>query len=218
MAWIADENVHRVIKDFDDIKSALEEMGVAVPYGTDTSEYGDFIRKKFSKAPFINTTSVTDWSYYNYYGARSETIKNLDTSNGRSFSRFCYFAQNLIDGGEIYAQKSEDFTYAWGECRSMTDLILHLNSTKSSTMKNAFFRVSQLVNLTIYGTIKVDSDDLNFAYCGTLTVESLMSIIDAIEDNTGEDKKYTVTFGSANLAKLTAEQKDTLTAKNINFA
>lgn len=216
MAWIADENVHRVIKDFDDIKSALEEMGVAVPYGTDTSEYGDFIRKKFSKAPYLNTSSITDWSYYNYNGTRSETIKNLETSGGRLFHRMCYNAGSLVSGGELDCRKAEDLVYAYYKCFSMTDLILHFNSTRTSIMSNAFIQANSLEHLTIYGTIKVDSDDFNLAYC-PLSVESLMSVINAIEDNTGEETTHTVLLGSGNLEKLTQEQKDILMNKNIAY-
>lgn len=38
------ENIEQVISDFDDIEHAIEEKGVDVPYGTDTSEYGNLIR------------------------------------------------------------------------------------------------------------------------------------------------------------------------------
>lgn len=43
MATLA-ENINRAISDFDDIEAAIEEKGVDVPEGTDTSEYGDLIR------------------------------------------------------------------------------------------------------------------------------------------------------------------------------
>ena len=36
--------VTRAIEDFDNIEAAIEEMGVDVPAGTDTSEYGGLIR------------------------------------------------------------------------------------------------------------------------------------------------------------------------------
>lgn len=39
-----EENITRTISDFDDIEAAIEEKGVAVPYDTDTSEYGNLIR------------------------------------------------------------------------------------------------------------------------------------------------------------------------------
>lgn len=38
-------NIRQAISDFDDIKAALEENGIPVPYDTDTSEYGNLVRK-----------------------------------------------------------------------------------------------------------------------------------------------------------------------------
>ena len=38
-------NIRQAISDFDDIKAALEENGVPVPYDTNTSEYGNLVRK-----------------------------------------------------------------------------------------------------------------------------------------------------------------------------
>lgn len=37
-------NVNQAISDLDDVKAAIQEQGVDVPYGTDTSEYGNKIR------------------------------------------------------------------------------------------------------------------------------------------------------------------------------
>ena len=39
-----EENIAQAISDFDDIKNAIEEQGVEVPAGTDTSAYGRMIR------------------------------------------------------------------------------------------------------------------------------------------------------------------------------
>ena len=40
-----EENIERVISDFDAIKTAIQECGVKVPDGTDTSEYGNLVRR-----------------------------------------------------------------------------------------------------------------------------------------------------------------------------
>lgn len=40
-----EDNINQAIADFDDIEAAIEEQGVDVPYGTDTSEYGNLIRQ-----------------------------------------------------------------------------------------------------------------------------------------------------------------------------
>lgn len=47
MATLA-ENIKQAIADFDEVKSALEESGVEVPYDTNTSEYGNLVRQAVS--------------------------------------------------------------------------------------------------------------------------------------------------------------------------
>lgn len=37
--------INQAISDFDDVKAALEENGIDVPYDTDTSTYGNMVRK-----------------------------------------------------------------------------------------------------------------------------------------------------------------------------
>ena len=44
------ENIAQAIADFDEIEAAIEESGVEVPYGTDTSEYGNLVRQAVSNA------------------------------------------------------------------------------------------------------------------------------------------------------------------------
>ena len=39
------DTIEQAISDFDDIEAAIKEQGVDVPYGTDTSEYGNKIRQ-----------------------------------------------------------------------------------------------------------------------------------------------------------------------------
>ena len=44
------ENIKQAISDFDGVQAALEESGVEVPYGTDTSEYGNLVRQAVALA------------------------------------------------------------------------------------------------------------------------------------------------------------------------
>ena len=43
------ENIKQAIADFDSIENAIEECGVDVPYGTDTSEYGTLVKEVYAK-------------------------------------------------------------------------------------------------------------------------------------------------------------------------
>lgn len=49
--------LNQAISDFDNIEAAIEECGVDVPYGTDTSEYGNKVREVYAMA-VENTKSV----------------------------------------------------------------------------------------------------------------------------------------------------------------
>ena len=69
---------------------------------------------------------------------------------------------------------------------------------------------SNLVNLTINGELRAE---LYLNYINKLTVDSLMSVINALVDLTGENSK-TLTLGATNLAKLSDEQKAVATNKN----
>ena len=46
---IESENIEQVISDFDNIKKAIEDSGVPVPYDTDTREYGNKVRAVYAK-------------------------------------------------------------------------------------------------------------------------------------------------------------------------
>lgn len=93
---------------------------------------------------------------------------------------------------------------------------LHLSeSTTFST--STFGRCSALENLTIYGTI--GQNGLYLAYSNKLTHDSLMSVINALADKTGDtSKNWTVTLGTTNLAKLTDAEKAIATQKGWTLA
>lgn len=77
----------------------------------------------------------------------------------------------------------------------------------------------QLLYIRIEGKIKVDANVTlvnNSSY--HISIESLVSIFEAFEDNTGEETQYTVTIGTAQWEKLTEEQRAIVTSKNIILA
>lgn len=85
---------------------------------------------------------------------------------------------------------------------------LVLNGVTSFT--NTFASCSSLKHITIEGSIDVN---ISFANSDLLTTASVQSIIDRLKDLTGATAQ-TLTFHATVGAKLTAEQKATITAKN----
>lgn len=149
-------------------------------------------------------------------------VPKLNTSNGTNFRSMFYGCDKLTYIPEIDARKGTDFVYMFGNCYSLITIEkIILNSAKTSTMSAMFYDCKLLENIIIEGTIKVDENwymtPLHLLP-NALTVDSLMSFINAFEDNTGEETQYTVTFGATNLAKLNPEQIAVATNKNILLA
>lgn len=66
--------LNQAISDFDNIEAAIEECGVDVPYGTDTSEYGNKVREVYLMA-IENAKSVFNAdTHYNFPSVGSEDI------------------------------------------------------------------------------------------------------------------------------------------------
>lgn len=74
-----------------------------------------------------------------------------------------------------------------------------------------------LKNVRVNGTIYMTKNYGFFSSYTSLTVDSLMSVINALSDNTG-GTTYKVTLGETNLAKLTDEQKQIAIDKNYTLA
>ena len=98
----------------------------------------------------------------------------------------------------------------------MTTIPLIDTSNGGTNFSYMFNGCAALKNVTFEGTFNVNSNISVFSSSPNLTVDSLMSFINAL-NNTGTGT-YTVTIGSINLAKLTAEQIQIATAKNITLA
>ena len=126
-----------------------------------------------------------------FFQSAVKTIEGIRTDNGTDFNQFLDSSQIVSIGGELDFSKATDYTNA--------------------------FRVGNLKDIR-FSAINVFNSSLNFSRCSKLTEESLLSILNALSDNTELDTTYTVTLGSANLAKLTVEQKKIAYNKNIELA
>ena len=75
-------------------------------------------------------------------------------------------------------------------------------------IRNRFLTIIAIVNITNNTRIEQSS----------LTVDSLLSLFNALKDYSSEGGTYTCTIGSTNLAKLTDEQKAIATNKGWTLA
>lgn len=150
------------------------------------------------------------------YNAR---IKTFPFTNTGKVTTFCLAFKNCkFTEAELDLTSCTDIREAFGDCNRMTKLTLR-NSQKltSPYFATAFKNCTALVDFYI-DSLTVKSNALDFSTCTKLSVESLVNILNALSDNTSFATTYTVKLGATNLAKLTAEQKQIATNKNIALA
>lgn len=207
------ENVNQAVQDFDNIKQAIIDKGIEVPNGTPTSEYADKIGT--IKIDGLDTSTVTDFSYFaqkDRFGT-GEILTGLNTKSGTNFSSMFNGCISLTTIPQLNTSNGTSFYGMFSNCKSLTTVEL----TSFISSDGMFYYCLALENLTVTGTITVNNNDLSLSDSQKLTVESLMSVINALADNTGKTT-YTVTLGATNLAKLTDEQKQIAINKNYTLA
>lgn len=106
-------------------------------------------------------------------------------------------------------------TFSWdGALHTIDKLVLKSDGTQTFT--TTFQSCGALTNLIIEGTI--GNNGFNVSGSTKLTHESLMSIINALQDKTSVGGTWSVTLGATNLAKLTDAEKAIATQKGWTLA
>lgn len=152
---------------------------------------------------FTNLTDGKDMFYESSIVTFSGSLPKLNTAENM-FSR-CSNLQTFNSNMPLI-ELTDSMFY---ECSNLQTFISDLSSLTSANQM--FYGCTSLTNITLSGTL--NCDDFNISYSTNLTVDSLMSVINALVDLSSESSK-TLILGSANLAKLTDEQKAVATNKN----
>ena len=92
------------------------------------------------------------------------------------------------------------------------------SSSKTGYYKSTFQNAKNLTNLTMSGAIS--KNDFDVSYCNKLTHDSLMSIVNTLEDKSTDTSGTTwkVTLGTTNIAKLTTEELQIIENKGWTYA
>ena len=106
-------------------------------------------------------------------------------------------------------------TFAWSGAIVTIDKLI-LKSDGTQTFTSVFQSCGALINLSIEGTI--GQNGFNVGGSPKLSHDSLMSIINALQDKTSVGGTWTVTLGATNLAKLTDAEKAIATQKGWTLA
>ncbi len=137
-------------------------------------------------------------------GCLKATGVSLDTSEcgGFSYTFFSSLLENIPTIDTTGAPKLEYSFYQADKLHTLEKLILKEDG--SQTFTSTFGGCSALENIVIEGCI---GNNISFSGSPKLSYSSLMSILQALKDFSGTDQTRKLTLGSANLAKLTAEEK-----------
>lgn len=107
----------------------------------------------------------------------------MDTPNiTDTYEMFIYC--DVMKSCTVNISKVTRANYMFQCCGALTDLTLTVDSEFNAN--NMFYMCTMLKNVTIKGTLNASSLDFS---PGKLTVDSMMNIINALADLTGQDSK-----------------------------
>lgn len=222
----------------------LVSKGVSAEGTETTTELINKVNDIESGGTSVINPEWTDWRYFSYYDNRNDLVAKLkysDTANGKNFSNMFYACSSLTTIPQLDTSNGTNFGAMFNGCSALTSILqlstsngtnfngmfsvctalttislLNMSSMSGTSCINMFYNCTALENVTFDGTIPVRGNIIVFSTCPNLTVESLMSFINALT-NMSDTATYTITIGSTNLAKLTEEQIQIATDKRITL-
>ena len=159
--------------------------------------------KKIVYAPNIDTSNVTTMgSMFNNCSALT-TIPQLDTSSVTDMSNMFSGCKALTFIPQLDTSSVTDMSSMFYYCSELTT-IPQLNTSNVTDMGGMFDNCSALENLGGFVNCKVS---LNLSNSSKLTHQSLINVINNLYDLTANGLSgQTLTLGSTNMAKLTADE------------
>ena len=222
----------------------LVSKGVSAEGTETTTELINKVNDIESGGTSVINPEWTDWRYFSYYDNRNDLVAKLkysDTANGTNFSNMFNSCKGLTSIPQLDTSNGTNFSYMFTNCTVLTSIpqidtsnganfsgmftnctaltsipLLNMSSIPTTNWDHMFQNCTALENVTFEGTIPVRGNMSVFSSCPNLTVDSLMSFINALT-NMSSSATYTITIGSTNLAKLTEEQIQIATDKRITL-
>lgn len=172
---------------------------------------------KLTTIPQFDTSKGTNFNSMFQNCSKLTSVPQLDTSNGTNFGAMFNGCSALTSILQLSTSNGTNFNGMFSACTALTTIsLLNMSSMSGTSCINMFYNCTALENVTFEGTIPVRGNMSVFSSCPNLTVESLMSFINALT-NMSDTATYTITIGSTNLAKLTEEQIQIATDKRITL-
>lgn len=150
-------------------------------------------------------------------------IGDLEKQNVKFDTSNCTYYLQAFQGSMIThyptidMSKATNTTYAFGSNAKVVK-IEKLIVSKSTPFVNTFQLANQLEEIIIEGTI--GQNGFNVQWSNKLTHDSLLSILNALEDKTSDSSgtTWTIGLGPTNIAKLTEAEKEIATQKGWAIA
>ena len=166
------------------------------------------------KKPYINSSEITDFRYFNQEGKRNDVINKLDTSNGTNFYNYCYNAKELVEVDNDFS-KSTQMYGAFNGCSNLVTVVYaDFSSVSGATNLNTIFNNCAALNNITFApeSIRVN---LSISASPLLSDASIQSIVEGLRNTTSA---RTLTLHADVKAKLTDAQKETIATKGWTLA
>lgn len=144
-----------------------------------------------------------------------ETTPALPMNSAESIAYMYYNCLSLKTVPALKTDTVTSFSNCFVNCRAL-HTIESINLSSASAVTNMFLNCESLTNIIFEGSIK--KSGLSLSATDLLTVDSLMSAINALYDYSSSSSTYKITFGTVNLGKLSDEQKAIATDKGWTLA
>ena len=166
--------------------------------------------------PQLNTSKVTEMGQMFYNCSFLTTIPLLDTHSVTDMSDMFSGCSHLTTIPQLDTHSVINMNEMFSGCTS----IISIPKLDATSLINAQYMFGydwiSLDNFTDFGGLTNLKVDLNLSPCPNLTKESLLNVINEAADVTSSPK--TLTLGTANLNKLTDEEKAIATNKGWTLA
>ena len=213
-----------------DFSDMFRGSKIGVPPNIDTANGTNFYRMfasadSLASLPKLDTTKSRNFGYMFNYCRRTVNEEDIVYEAGQcqNFSFMFNHCESMRVAPTMNTWSGKAFAYMFYNCSSLVTIPkLYLNSAVEqyydennmvtyACFQNIFTGCTNLENITIQDYIY---QNISFYGCNKLTHESLMSIINALAHFSSSSKVYRYCqLGSANLAKLTDEEKAIATSK-----
>ena len=174
-------------------------------------------KPKYDMQPLQAASMFRFWAdgakQFNLKQRLEECGVTLDLSKVTSMSEFMNSSTSITEVGVIDASSATTCYAMFNSCSQLKSIEKLIVTPTTTNFELAFGGCSSLENITVEGSIGAN---ISFSGSPKLTKESILSIINALKTYTSGT--HTLTLGSTNKAKLTADEIVIATEKGWSVA